>query len=119
MESQSFRDKSYWLSTRDYEPGPALSADLDVDVAVVGGGFTGLSTAYHLKKAEPGLRIAILESEVIGFGASAINPYLAFETVEHMIGERALDGVHVHERHGGVRLGIEVEQERRALCRSE
>jgi glycine/D-amino acid oxidase-like deaminating enzyme len=73
MESQSFRDKSYWLSTRDYVPGPSLSADLDVDVAVVGGGFTGLSTAYHLKKAEPGLRIAILESEVIGFGASGRN----------------------------------------------
>ena len=48
-------------------------ADIDVDVAIVGGGFTGLSTAYHLKKAEPGLRIAILESEVIGFGASGRN----------------------------------------------
>jgi glycine/D-amino acid oxidase-like deaminating enzyme len=73
MESQPFSEKSYWLSTRDYAPGQPLSADIDVDVAIVGGGFTGLSTAYHLKKKEPGLRIAILESEVIGFGASGRN----------------------------------------------
>jgi glycine/D-amino acid oxidase-like deaminating enzyme len=73
MESQSFSEKSYWLSTRDYAPDQPLSADIDVDVAIVGGGFTGLSTAYHLKKEEPGLRIAILESEVIGFGASGRN----------------------------------------------
>jgi len=73
MQPQTYRSKSYWLSTRDYIPGTSLSADLDVDVAVVGGGFTGLSTAYHLKKAAPGLRIALLESEVIGFGASGRN----------------------------------------------
>jgi glycine/D-amino acid oxidase-like deaminating enzyme len=73
MESQSFSAKSYWLSSREYVPGPSLCKDIDVDVAIVGGGFTGLSTAYHLKKAEPGLRIALLESEVIGFGASGRN----------------------------------------------
>jgi glycine/D-amino acid oxidase-like deaminating enzyme len=73
MESQSFSEKSYWLSTRDYVTGSPLSGDVDVDVAIVGGGFTGLSTAYHLKNAEPGLRIALLESEVIGFGASGRN----------------------------------------------
>lgn len=44
-----------------------------VDVAIVGGGFTGLSSAYHIKKAEPNLKVALLESEVIGFGASGRN----------------------------------------------
>ena len=39
MESQAFREKSYWLSTRDYVPGLPLSEDLSVDVAIVGGGF--------------------------------------------------------------------------------
>lgn len=73
MESQPFREKSYWLSTRDYGPSRPLSGDVEVDVAIVGGGFTGLSTAYHLKKAAPGMRIALLESEVIGFGASGRN----------------------------------------------
>jgi len=73
METANFREKSYWLSTKDYTPNPPLSGDVDVDVAIVGGGFTGLSTAYHLKKAEPSLSVALLESEVIGFGASGRN----------------------------------------------
>ncbi len=73
MEKEDFREKSFWLGTRDYVPGGSLQADIDVDVAIIGGGFTGLSSAYHLKKAEPGLNVALLESQVIGFGASGRN----------------------------------------------
>ncbi len=67
-----FRTKSFWLSTAPYEPGPPLSGDISVDVAIVGGGFTGLSAALHLKEAES-LDVAVLESEVVGFGASGRN----------------------------------------------
>ncbi len=73
MNKESFKEKSYWMTTREYAPGDPLQGDIDVDVAIVGGGFTGLSSAYHLKKAEPNLRVALLESEVIGFGASGRN----------------------------------------------
>ena len=73
MQNDRFKEKSYWLTTRDYAPGRPLNTDRDVDVAIVGGGFTGLSTAYHLKKAAPNLCIAILESQVVGFGASGRN----------------------------------------------
>lgn len=73
MKKANYKEKSFWLGTRDYRPGQPLAGDIDVDVAIVGGGFTGLSSAYHLKLAEPDLRIAILESEVIGFGASGRN----------------------------------------------
>ncbi len=69
----TFREKSFWMTTRDYAPGEPLGGSLDVDVAVVGGGYTGLSTAYFLKKDEPGKRIALLEAEVIGYGASGRN----------------------------------------------
>lgn len=68
-----FADKSFWLSSAPYTPNPPLAGDLTVDVAVLGGGYTGLATAYFLKKAEPSLRVALLESEVIGFGASGRN----------------------------------------------
>jgi len=54
-------------------PRPALDGDLDVDVAVVGAGFTGLWTAYYLAAAEPSLRIAVVEREIAGFGASGRN----------------------------------------------
>ena len=73
MVTSNFKDKSFWMTTRDYTPGEPLREDIEVDVAVVGGGFTGLSSAYHIKKAEPNLRVALLESEVIGFGASGRN----------------------------------------------
>jgi glycine/D-amino acid oxidase-like deaminating enzyme len=42
-------------------------------VAVVGAGFTGLWTAYYLKKADPHLRVVVLEREIAGFGASGRN----------------------------------------------
>jgi glycine/D-amino acid oxidase-like deaminating enzyme len=68
-----FTEKSYWFTTRPYEAGPPLRDTVDVDVAVVGGGFTGLSCAYFLRQADPSLRIALLEAEVIGYGASGRN----------------------------------------------
>jgi glycine/D-amino acid oxidase-like deaminating enzyme len=42
-------------------------------VAIVGGGFTGLWTAYYLAEADPSLRVAVVEAEVAGFGASGRN----------------------------------------------
>lgn len=68
-----YAQKSYWLGADPYQPRPALKGDIDVDVAIVGAGFTGLSTAYHLHAAEPGLRIAVLEADVVGYGASGRN----------------------------------------------
>lgn len=68
-----FANKSFWLGADHYTPGPALDGDMDVDVAIVGAGYTGLSTAYHLHRADPGLRIAILEADVVGYGASGRN----------------------------------------------
>jgi glycine/D-amino acid oxidase-like deaminating enzyme len=52
---------------------PALTEDLQVDVCIVGAGFTGLWTAHSLALADPGLRIVVLEREVAGFGASGRN----------------------------------------------
>lgn len=52
---------------------PQLRDDLDVDVAIVGAGFSGLWTAHHLLERDPALSIALLEREVVGFGASGRN----------------------------------------------
>ena len=41
---------------------PPLAGDIAVDVAIIGAGYTGLATAYHLKAADPSLDVAILES---------------------------------------------------------
>lgn len=50
-----------------------LQSRSDVDVAIVGAGYTGLWTAYYLLKADPSLRVSILEKEYVGFGASGRN----------------------------------------------
>jgi glycine/D-amino acid oxidase-like deaminating enzyme len=65
---------SFWLGTAgDLTPRPPLDGDLDVDVAIVGAGYTGLWTAYYLAVADPALRIAVIEAEIAGFGASGRN----------------------------------------------
>jgi glycine/D-amino acid oxidase-like deaminating enzyme len=53
-----------------WAPRPPLDGDVEADVAIVGAGYTGLWTAYHLAEADPSLRMVVLESEVAGFGAS-------------------------------------------------
>ncbi len=71
----TYADLSYWHAScgDDFVPRPHLATDIDVDVAVVGAGFTGLWTAYYLAVADPGLRVAVIEQEVAGFGASGRN----------------------------------------------
>ncbi|TGZ17198.1 FAD-dependent oxidoreductase [Streptomyces sp. S816] len=50
-----------------------LPGDATADVVIVGGGYTGLWTAYYLKKAAPFLRITVLEQKFCGYGASGRN----------------------------------------------
>ena len=63
---------SHWY-TRLPDPRPALPGDRDADVCIVGAGYTGLWTAYYLKRADPALRITVLEARFAGFGASGRN----------------------------------------------
>src|SRR5579859_2288801 len=72
---QTYRPMSFWLDTvpGSLAPGEVLPGDLAVDVAIAGAGLTGLWTAYYLATAQPGLRIAVCEAQVAGFGASGRN----------------------------------------------
>jgi glycine/D-amino acid oxidase-like deaminating enzyme len=54
-------------------PRAPLAGDLDADVCIVGGGLTGLWTAYYLKRARPELDVVVLEREFCGYGASGRN----------------------------------------------
>ena len=72
---ERYRTRSLWLDALagSLTPRPALERDLDVDVAIVGAGYTGLWTAYELTRRDPQLRIAVLDAEIAGFGASGRN----------------------------------------------
>ena len=63
---------SHWFD--EYPPlRPPLPGNRDADVCIVGAGYTGLWTAYYLKRADPSLRIVVLEARFAGFGASGRN----------------------------------------------
>ncbi|HLY85680.1 MAG TPA: FAD-dependent oxidoreductase [Gaiellaceae bacterium] len=54
-------------------PSPALAGDATADVAIVGGGYTGLWTALALRERAPDLRVTLLEAEICGHGPSGRN----------------------------------------------
>jgi len=65
---------SYWAATagREVETAGQLEGDIEAPVAIIGGGFTGMSTAYHLAK-DRGIKPVVLEANRIGWGASGRN----------------------------------------------
>ncbi|MCP3990395.1 MAG: FAD-dependent oxidoreductase [Actinomycetia bacterium] len=73
--TEDYRSRSLWLETYpgSLDPRPALEGDTQVDIAIVGGGFTGLWTAYYLLQLDPSLRLIVLEKDIAGFGASGRN----------------------------------------------
>jgi len=69
-----YADTSFWAHDYgEYHPGPALAENRSIDVAIIGGGFTGLSTALEFKRDNPGATVAVLEAAVVGYGASGRN----------------------------------------------
>jgi len=71
----AYRKLSFWHDTvpGSLEPRDPLQGDRDADVAIAGAGFTGLWTAYYIKKPRPELRVVVCEREIAGFGASGRN----------------------------------------------
>ncbi|WP_172327879.1 FAD-binding oxidoreductase [Mangrovicoccus sp. HB161399] len=70
----SSAERSYWLQEAGAAPAtPPLSGTHEADIAIIGGGFCGLWTALRLREADPELRIAVLEADHCGAGASGRN----------------------------------------------
>lgn len=69
--------RSFWHDclalARPAASRPPLPGDRDADVAIVGAGFTGLWTAHSLLRADPSMRVVVLERDTVGFGASGRN----------------------------------------------
>ena len=96
---------SLWWSLVDhpvFTPGDLYQ---QWDVVIVGGGFSGLWTAHHLKELEPALKIAVLEQDLVGSGASGRNGGWASalypindETLLKSIPQQSVDELHTHLR---------------------
>src|SRR4051812_7582985 len=68
-------DLGFWWHSVGGPPAPRapLPGPAEADVAIVGAGYTGLWTAYYLKRARPSMRVVVLEAEHAGFGAAGRN----------------------------------------------
>jgi glycine/D-amino acid oxidase-like deaminating enzyme len=103
----------------------SLRGEEEADVAIVGGGYTGLWTALFLKELEPRRKVAILEQELVGFGGSGRNAGIVGETIDHShelaiahfgleeakrlarLGRENLDAMETFLRERGVAAGFE------------
>ncbi|HYG72477.1 MAG TPA: FAD-binding oxidoreductase [Actinomycetota bacterium] len=122
-------DRSWWLEEALADPAlrgedtPPLGRDVHADVVVIGGGYTGMWTAYFLKEREPGLDVVLLEQDICGGGPSGrnggfLNAYYddagflisrfgdeGRRTVE--IAARSIDGIGEWAERHGVDIGYE------------
>jgi glycine/D-amino acid oxidase-like deaminating enzyme len=97
---------SLWSATAgEARPRAALGGNLTVDVAIVGAGYTGLWTAYYLRRADPGIRIAIIERAHAGFGASGRNG--GWCSAIFPVGMRKLAQMHGLERATALRVAMQ------------
>ena len=72
---QNAREAPLWLDSFDQslQGRKPLNGAISVDVAIIGGGYSGLWTAYYLLENDPSLRVLIIEKEFCGYGASGRN----------------------------------------------
>ena len=87
---------------------PKLVGRIASDVAIVGGGFTGVSTAWHLRRRRPELGIVLLEAAVLGHGASGRNGGQVLNWVNGVTPETPEAALRIH---GATRAGIDLAEE--------
>ncbi len=116
----------YWMAQRRARNAPApLQGAEEADVAIIGGGYTGLWTALFLKELEPRRKVTVLEQGLVGYGASGRNAGIVGETIDHShelaiahfgldeakrlarIGRENLDAMETFVRERGINAGFE------------
>jgi len=100
--TQDLATRSYWLGLDSYEPDAPLEGDMQADLVIVGGGFSGLWTAYHLLKADPGMTVIVIEASAVGYGASGRNGGFAMtlihqglKTLASTVGDEQAKALHL------------------------
>jgi glycine/D-amino acid oxidase-like deaminating enzyme len=89
-------------------PEPPLTRRIDTEIAIVGGGLTGVSAAWHLASRKPGIGIALLEAGVLGNGASGRSGGLVLNWIN---GVTTVDPERLRRLHATTRQGIDLAEE--------
>jgi glycine/D-amino acid oxidase-like deaminating enzyme len=107
--SESDPNQAVWVAESEApRPAPSLAGTARADIAVVGGGLTGVSAAWHLATRRPGLRVVLLEARALGHGASGRNGGQVLNWVNGVTPETPEDARRIH---GATRLGIDLAEE--------
>jgi glycine/D-amino acid oxidase-like deaminating enzyme len=102
-------NRSVWVTESEPpRPAPKLTGRIVTEVAVVGGGFTGVSTAWHLRRRRPDLGVVLLEAGVLGSGASGRN---GGQVLNWVNGVTPRDPDETRRIHGATRAGIDLAEE--------
>lgn len=116
-----YHNTSFWASdlahNNNFSHHTELQSDIDVDVAIIGAGYTGLWSAYYLKQAKPELSIAILEAQDVGFGASARNGGWLMASIEGQ--HELLEHLPLEERRRALQLIYGIIDETQRVCAKE
>ena len=104
-------NRSFWVS-RGREPvTPPLRGETEADLAIIGGGVTGLSTALHALLRSPGLRVALIEAHYVGYGATGRSGGVLGEGTEMGTPDGTADNVaHVIEIVDRFGIGCDLER---------
>lgn len=102
-------NRSVWVAECEpAQPAPPLVARVTSDVAIIGGGFTGVSTALHLRALRPELGIALVEAGVLGQGASGRNGGQALHWIN---GVSAKNDDELRRLHSVTGMGIDIAEQ--------
>ena len=122
MERQD-RGHSYWNATAPAQGFPGLAGDVEVDLAIIGGGIVGITTARMLK--DRGLKVAVVESgrvgeEVTGKSTAKITSQhnIAYTTIEHKFGRKGAQS-YAEANEAGLRAIVELASRHRINCNLE
>jgi len=86
MNARSIEQACFWLAGRRRDPEPPLEGRQEADIAIIGGGFTGLWTANFIKAIDPARRVVVIEREIAAYGASGRNAGVVVEWLHHSHG---------------------------------
>ncbi len=86
-------NRSYWVSRGRAPVNPPLKGNHSVNLAVIGGGVTGLSTAIHAREVMPKIKVALLEAEYVGYEATGRSGGILANGTEMGIREGTEDNV--------------------------
>ena len=105
-------NQSLWVAQiPDYHPGAALVHTIKADLAIIGGGFTGISTAYHFSRRYPNKRVVLLEAKSLANGASGRNGGMLLNWLANMYGLSPEMTLRVYQMtHAGIQMIQEIIQ---------